>query len=346
MERARVVRNIGLGVLVFVVMSLVAGTIVGTGLVRRAWPQTSGSIALEGLGADVTVIRDARGVPDIYASNAVDLFRAQGFVAAQDRFFEMDLRRHITAGRLAELVGKAGLDTDKVVRTMGWRKVAEEELPRLAPATRRYLSAYADGVNDYLATSGDPSNFALEYTILATQLPDYRVEKWTALDSLSWLKAMAWDLRSNVDAELTRARLSGIMDSAALAWLYPAYPSALHEPILSEADWQPGRAASATPPALTSGPAVTVPGPPQPSRPRAPGRRPRSTAPRSRWTASRPCWGPARGWAPTPGSWVRAGRRPGNRCWPTTRTWGSLCLASGTRSACIAAPSRRTARST
>lgn len=258
MERARVVRNIGLGVLVFVVMSLVAGTIVGTGLVRRAWPQTSGSIALEGLGADVTVIRDARGVPDIYASNAVDLFRAQGFVAAQDRFFEMDLRRHITAGRLAELVGKAGLDTDKVVRTMGWRKVAEEELPRLAPATRRYLSAYADGVNDYLATSGDPSNFALEYTILATQLPDYRVEKWTALDSLSWLKAMAWDLRSNVDAELTRARLSGIMDSAALAWLYPAYPSALHEPILSEADWQPGRAASATPPALTSGPAVTV----------------------------------------------------------------------------------------
>lgn len=258
MERARVVRNIGLGVLVFVVMSLVAGTIVGTGLVRRAWPQTSGSIALEGLGADVTVIRDPRGVPDIYASNAVDLFRAQGFVAAQDRFFEMDLRRHITAGRLAELVGKAGLDTDKVVRTMGWRKVAEEELPRLAPATRRYLSAYADGVNDYLATSGDPSNFALEYTILATQLPDYRVEKWTALDSLSWLKAMAWDLRSNIDAELTRARLSGIMDSAALAWLYPAYPSALHAPILSQADWQPGRAASATPPALTSGPAATV----------------------------------------------------------------------------------------
>jgi len=252
MERARVARNIGLGVVVFVVMSLVAATIMGTGLVRRAWPQTSGSIALEGLGADVTVIRDERGVPNIYAANAVDLFRAQGFVAAQDRFFEMDLRRHVTAGRLSELVGKAGLDTDKMVRTMGWRKVAEEELPKLAPATRRYLSAYADGVNDYLATSGDPSNFALEYTVLATQLPDYRVEKWTALDSLSWLKAMAWDLRSNFDAELTRARLSGIMDAASLAWLYPAYPAALHEPILSETDWQPGAQATAAPAALTS----------------------------------------------------------------------------------------------
>ena len=61
------------------------------GLVRRAWPQTSGSIPLEGLTADVTVVRDARGIPQIYADDAVDLFRAQGFVAAQDRFFQMDL---------------------------------------------------------------------------------------------------------------------------------------------------------------------------------------------------------------------------------------------------------------
>ncbi len=228
----------------------------GIGLVRRAWPQTSGSIALEGLGADVTVVRDARGIPHIYADDAVDLFRAQGFVAAQDRFFQMDLRRHVTAGRLAELVGPAGVDSDRMVRTLGWRKVAEQELPRLTPATRRYLSAYADGVNDYLAGSGDPSNFGVEYTILAASLPEYRVERWTALDSLTWLKAMAWDLRSNIDSELARARLSGLMDAASLAVLYPAYPSEEHRPILSERAWQPpdAPALAVPPPALSAQP--------------------------------------------------------------------------------------------
>src|SRR3546814_7882211 len=75
---------------------------------------------------------------------------AQGFVHAQDRFFEMDVRRHITAGRLSELFGESTLETDKMVRTMGWRRVAERELPMLEPETRAALQSYADGVNQYL----------------------------------------------------------------------------------------------------------------------------------------------------------------------------------------------------
>ena len=65
---------------------------------------------------------------------------AQGFVHAQDRFFEMDVRRHATAGRLSELFGKSGLETDLVVRTLGWREVAEKEVAMLRPATRSALS--------------------------------------------------------------------------------------------------------------------------------------------------------------------------------------------------------------
>ena len=72
------------------------------------------------------------GIPQIYADTAEDLFRAQGYVHAQDRFFEMDLRRHITAGRLAELFGEDQVETDTFLRTLGWRRVAEEELPTLA----------------------------------------------------------------------------------------------------------------------------------------------------------------------------------------------------------------------
>src|SRR5665647_2807391 len=90
-------------------------------VVRRPLPDDSGALVLPGLTAEVTVLRDARGVPSIYADNAEDLFRAQGFVHAQDRFFEMDYRRHVTSGRLSELVGQNAdaLAADKVIRTFG-----------------------------------------------------------------------------------------------------------------------------------------------------------------------------------------------------------------------------------
>ena len=98
------------------------------------------------------MLRDAQGVPHVYADTTGDLMRAQGYVQAQDRFFEMDLRRHITAGRLAELVGEPGVETDKVVRTMGWRRVAEAEtsLQRMERDLRETLAsakARGDGRN-------------------------------------------------------------------------------------------------------------------------------------------------------------------------------------------------------
>src|SRR5687767_14068308 len=164
---------------------------------------------MPGLTGKVEVVRGEHGIPQIYADTADDLFRAQGFVHAQDRFFEMDLRRHITAGQLSELVGEGGLETDRVVRNLGWRRVAEQELPTLASETRRYLQAYADGVNAYIRQSESPSEMALEYVVLSRQVPEYRVADWTPADSLAWLKAMAWDLRSDYAAELMRARLSG-----------------------------------------------------------------------------------------------------------------------------------------
>ena len=214
-------------------------TVVSVSLVRRSFPQTAGDLAVPGLTSKVSVLRDDRGVPQIYADNTQDLFRAQGFVAAQDRFFEMDLRRHITAGRLSELVGKDGLKSDRVIRAMGWRRVAEQELPTLASSTRQHLQAYADGVNAYITKAGSPDQMGVEYSVLGQRFPDYRVEPWSPADSLAWLKAMAWDLRGGYDNELTRARLSGSIAPARLAEIFPPYPMATHRPILSSADWTP-----------------------------------------------------------------------------------------------------------
>jgi penicillin amidase len=251
-SRAKLVRRISLSVVVLIVIAIVVGTVVGISVIRRPMPQTSGELSVAGLTGKVTVLRDDRGVPQIYADNAQDLFRAQGFVAAQDRFFEMDLRRHITAGRLSELVGPDGVQTDRVVRALGWRRVAELELPKLAPSTRQYLQAYADGVNAYITKSGSPANMGVEYSVLGQRFPDYRVEPWSPADSLAWLKAMAWDLRGDYDGELTRATLSGSISPARLAEIFPPYPIESHHPIVSSLDWGPGAAASATPTSLAS----------------------------------------------------------------------------------------------
>ena len=152
-------------------------------------------------------MRDELGVPQVYADNSADLFFAQGFVQAQDRFFEMDVRRHITAGRLAEMFGPDALETDKVVRTLGWRRVAEQEVAELDPEAIAYLEAFSAGVNAYLADTS-PDDLSLEYAVLGLDGLDYRVEDWTPVDSVAWLKAMAWDLRGNMQDEIDRAMAS------------------------------------------------------------------------------------------------------------------------------------------
>ena len=219
---------------------LVAASIFAVVTVRRPFPQTSGSIEVPGLSADVRVLRDADGIPQIYADDADDLFFAQGFVHAQDRFYEMDFRRHVTSGRLAELVGEGGLETDEVVRTLGWRRVAEEEVALLSPETRRYLQNYADGVNAYIEdrSSGELS---LEYSVLSLTGPDYVPEPWTPADSVAWLKAMAWDLRGNMSAEIGRMLSLETLEPAQVAEIYPDYPYDEHAPIVQYGSIRNGR---------------------------------------------------------------------------------------------------------
>jgi penicillin G amidase len=191
--------------------------------VRRSFPSMEGTVRLAGLHGEVTVHRDRWGVPHLYGSSGDDLVLAQGYVHAQDRFWEMDFRRHVTAGRLSELFGETTLETDKVVRTLGWRRVASQEYALLAPQTQRLLSAYAAGVNAWLSAHGNTSTQSLEYAVLGFQRRGYKPEPWTPVDSLAWLKAMAWDLRSNMEDELARAVSLTKVSRARVEQLFPAY---------------------------------------------------------------------------------------------------------------------------
>ena len=142
-------------IVIVLVLALIGGVGYGAfwsvSTVRASFPQTNGSIELDGLSGPVDVKRDGYGIPQIYADTDEDLFRAQGYVQAQDRFWEMDVRRHMTAGRLSEMFGEGQVETDEFLRTLGWRRVAQEEYDtKLSPETKKYLQAYADGVNAYL----------------------------------------------------------------------------------------------------------------------------------------------------------------------------------------------------
>ena len=225
---------------VAVVLLMVASLVTGVVLVRRSWPQAEGQITVPGLEGRVEVVRDDNGIPQIYADTTADLMRAQGYVHAQDRFFEMDVRRHVTAGRTSELFGEDGLETDKVVRTLGWRRVAERELRLLAPETREALEAYSAGVNAYLDGRA-LSEISLEYAVLVAGGLDYTPEEWGPVDSLAWLKAMAWDLRGNMDDEVGRV-LAGVNHTPTeVDELYPRYPYDEHEPIVRQGAVVDGR---------------------------------------------------------------------------------------------------------
>ncbi|MGW0906856.1 penicillin acylase family protein [Streptomyces sp. NPDC002853] len=222
---------------IVLVLAIVAGIGYGAywsvSTVRASFPQTKGTIKLDGLAGPVDVKRDGNGIPQIYAESDADLFMAQGFVQAQDRFWEMDVRRHMTSGRLSEMFGKGQVKTDEFLRTLGWHRVAQKEYDtKLSPATKKYLQAYSKGVNAYLKDKSG-KDISLEYAALGFT-NDYAPQEWTPVDSVAWLKAMAWDLRGNMQDEIDRSLMTSRLGPSQIKDLYPEYPYSRNKPIVQE----------------------------------------------------------------------------------------------------------------
>jgi penicillin amidase len=197
------------------------GLVLAAGLwLLSSLPQTTGRLTLRGLADEVTIARDAAGVPHVTAADERDAAFALGFVHAQDRLFQMELMRRYGAGRLAELIGPAGLQADRTTRTLGLYRLAEQQYALLSPPLRAALDAYAAGVNAYIE-----QRHALppEFYLLTA-----RPEPWRPADSLVWGKFMALSLCGNYRSELLRARLLAPpvkLSPEQLDVLYPAYPS-------------------------------------------------------------------------------------------------------------------------
>ncbi len=143
------------------------------------------------LSGDVIVYRDEWGIPHIYASNESDLFFAQGFCHAQDRFFEMDLIRRQVRGKLSEIIGDMTLEMDKMNLAIGmeyWAIKTDEKMRELHKSGELpmvpLLDRYCDGINYYLNTHQYEK--PLEY-----QLLDFEPEGWTSVDTLCLVQEMA-----------------------------------------------------------------------------------------------------------------------------------------------------------
>ncbi|MFD7639890.1 penicillin acylase family protein [Kitasatospora sp. NPDC059795] len=228
MPRSKKFRRARLIVILLAVL-LVAGLAGGgwwaVDTVRSSYPQLSGTVKVPGMSAPVDVVRDDKGIPQLYADTDADLFRAQGYVQAQDRFWEMDVRRHITSGRLAEMFGSSAVENDSFLRTMGWRQVAQKEWDTvLSEDTKRNLTAYTEGVNAWLAEHPGGAGASVEYALLGAVNSGYTPEKWDPVDSVAWLKAMAWSLSGNLQEEIDRSLLTQNFSTEQIAQLYPDYP--------------------------------------------------------------------------------------------------------------------------
>ncbi|KXK11766.1 MAG: peptidase S45 family protein [Chloroflexi bacterium OLB14] len=226
----KIVSRILIGLLVIVVIAVASGAFyfksyLPNTIAPKSFPQTNGEIQVTGLNGKVDVYRDNMGIPHIYANNSYDLFFAQGYIHAQDRFWQMDFWRHIGSGSLSEMFGEGQLETDIFLRTLGWKKTAEAEWAALDAESKAILQAYVDGVNAYIKDK-DATELSLEYAILGLPIlaPDYQIAEWTPVNSLTWGKAMAWDLRGNMDEEIQRAVLLKTLTPEQLKQLFPEYP--------------------------------------------------------------------------------------------------------------------------
>ncbi|MBK9051904.1 MAG: penicillin acylase family protein [Chloroflexi bacterium] len=185
-------------------------------MLQRRQSQLSGELRLDGLRGRVTIQRDQWGIPTIRATTQPDLFFAQGFVHAQDRLWQMELNRRAARGTLAAMLGPLALDTDRLSRTLGFARLAQEGWPHIYADVQENLTAYTAGVNAYL---DGPFPRPLEFTLLRHQ-----PAPWDLLDSVAFGYLQAWALSFGWAGELVRAQLIEKVGAAKAAELEPAYP--------------------------------------------------------------------------------------------------------------------------
>lgn len=185
---------------------------------KQSMPNYDEKLSLEGVDGKIEIVRDKWGVPHIHAQNQKDLFFAQGFVHAQDRLWQMEVNRRVAAGRLSEVFGKLAIDTDRIVRTLGFRRLGLQDYNRyknheLLPM----IEAYAAGINAYIEKN--EKNLPVEFKLLRI-----KPEKWDVVDTLGVARFLAFQMSLGWMHELERLKIVEKVGLDKAAKLFPQYP--------------------------------------------------------------------------------------------------------------------------
>jgi penicillin amidase len=187
--------------LVLVGAVVIAALFLITGIKHGAIPKYKGDLIIQGLDSDVTVYRDERGMPHIYASDEHDLYFSTGFIMAQERLWQMDLIRRATTGRLSEIFGESMVKTDLFLRSLTMSTKSKIVISNEDPAIVECMKAYTNGVNAYISAAG--RKLPPEFRILG-----YKPDPWKLEDIANIIGYMGWDLASsNLSADIFNYRL-------------------------------------------------------------------------------------------------------------------------------------------
>jgi len=186
------------------------------------------TLTLDALDAPVTVVRDERYVPHIFAESDKDAVTALGYLVAQDRLFQLDFVPRVAAGKLSEAFGESSVEADRFLRSTGMDWGARRNVERIrreGGIEQDLIQWYAAGVQAHMQALS-PKDLPFEFRLLG-----YEPEPYSAMQAMRVLQYMAYDLTYGSDSERFGA-LQAKLDSADYATLYPTEPAGLYVPII------------------------------------------------------------------------------------------------------------------
>lgn len=192
----------------------------------------SATMQITSMKHDVTVHYDEHLIPHVFAQNNTDLYRAQGYLTAKHRLWQLEFQTYAASGRLSEILGEQALDYDRQERRRGMEFGAENALEKMSedPETLNYIEAYRDGVNSYIHQL-EVKDYPVEYKLL-----DYAPELWTTKKTALLLMYMTKMLAGR-DSDLERTNTLAKLGKERYDLLFPDFYDS-NDPVISkDTDW-------------------------------------------------------------------------------------------------------------
>lgn len=187
----------------------------------RSLPDYSADYQINGLSAEVDIVRNNANVPHIFGATDADIYFALGFAHAQDRLWQMTMLRRTAQGRLSEVFGERTLKIDELLRRYDLYSLASQSVAAQDQATQEALNAYARGVNAWIGEVNENAlgRGAPEFFFFTNE-----IAAWQPADSIALIKLMALQLSGHLENEVLRARSSMLLPEARLRDIMPDAP--------------------------------------------------------------------------------------------------------------------------